>query len=83
MASAAPKQISYVLPTRKIARYRAIPLDTHFTATHKVCDQDEWVPMTLEYSKEEKAAGLSPDKVHGQNHLILMLKRKTSIIGMD
>jgi len=77
----APQQISYVLPTRKIARYRAIPLDTHFIAAHRVRNQDEWVPMTLPYNKEERAAGLPPDEVHGHCHLILMLKRQTSIIG--
>ena len=82
MANAAPQQISYVLPTRKIARYKAIPLDVHFIMAHKICDQDEWVPMKLPYSKEDKAT-LPPDKAHGQYHLILMLKRKTDIIGMD
>ena len=81
---AAPQQISYVLPTRKIARYCAIPLDTHFVATYKIRrDQDEWVPMKLPYSKEERAAGLPPDRVYGQSHLILMLRRKSKTIGME
>jgi len=77
-----PQQFSYVLPTRKIARYHAIPLDARFIAITKIRDQDQWVPLKVPYNKEERAV-LPPDRIFGQKHLYLQLKRILNNIGME
>jgi hypothetical protein len=73
------KQISYVLPIRKIGKTLVIPIPIKFAQYFKLAEDDLGVPCAIKMTKEELDE-FGPDEVLGNSHLVIKIyKQKGNI----